>query len=170
MGQTSNPSLRYPDGIDRPRAVQIRNLAEDTHAAFVAERAYRPVALPAFIAMLGTGDTVGASERSLGRVEFPAQPVNGTIVISAHAYVKPTTSTAYANVIIGHGSPSVTAIARATGELSSAQAQTLSCSARLDVNAGQPVAFYLRAYNDSGTVSLSYFGGRTTMTGIWVPR
>lgn len=38
MGQTSNPTLRYPDGTDRPRAVQIRHLAEDTHAAIVALR------------------------------------------------------------------------------------------------------------------------------------
>lgn len=39
MGQTSNPTLRYPDGTDRPRATQIRNLAEDAHAAFLADRA-----------------------------------------------------------------------------------------------------------------------------------
>lgn len=34
MGQTSNPTLRYPDGTDRPRAVQLKNLAEDTRDAF----------------------------------------------------------------------------------------------------------------------------------------
>lgn len=39
MGQTSNPTLRYPDGTDRPRAVQIKNLAEDAHAAFLATQA-----------------------------------------------------------------------------------------------------------------------------------
>lgn len=39
MGQTSNPTLRYPDGNQRPRAAQIKNLAEDVHAAISADRA-----------------------------------------------------------------------------------------------------------------------------------
>lgn len=38
MGQTSNPTLRWPDATERPRAVQIRNLAEDTHAAIQSIR------------------------------------------------------------------------------------------------------------------------------------
>lgn len=39
MGATTNPVLRYPDNSDIPDAVQIRNLAEDTHSAIQGVRA-----------------------------------------------------------------------------------------------------------------------------------
>lgn len=40
MGQTSNPTLRYPEGTNRPQvAVHLKQLAEDTKAAFDADRA-----------------------------------------------------------------------------------------------------------------------------------
>lgn len=88
MGQTSNPTLRYPDNTDRPRAVQLKNLAEDTHAAIVelrtllngigAQQTYDPVWSGPVALNIGNGTKLGRYTKIGRRVTGFVQIVRGS--------------------------------------------------------------------------------------------